>query len=57
MTGVVLGSMVGAATLTVVSFVTGGSFRSETEDHLVTSIGLKDSILDSQRRRLPGRGI
>lgn len=42
--------------LVVVSKVTGGAPRTNGVQTLVTSASLFDSTLDSQRRRLPGRG-
>lgn len=45
-----------AVPLVVVSRKSNGVFRTEGVQTLVTSARLNDNVLDSQRRRLPGRG-
>ena len=44
-------------TIGVYSKITGGAPRLAGLFTPATSIGLKDKVLDSQRRRLPGRGV
>lgn len=42
---------------TVVSFMTGGVWRAEGSSHDIVALAFVDAHVDSQRRRLTGRGI